>query len=177
MRKISAAILLSVLSAVPISALAETSPARTGKFYLGAKIGSVEHEVKATDYSESEFALGVIGGYEINKYIAVEAEFADLGKIAADKAKISVRGLNAVLFLPIETGFSLFAKLGKAKTEETYLGLTSIRSAISLGLGCQSNISESVAIRFGMDRYSYGGDLNFYKATANFYSFGGIFKF
>ena len=153
------------------------APAVAGSFYMGAKTGSAEHSVKTSGYTEGSFALGVFGGYVINRYIAVEGEYADLGSIVAQYSKVTTSSVNVVLLLPIESELSLFVKLGSATTQEKFQGLTSSLSAATFGLGGQFHVNESFNLRVGMDRYDYGGDQGFYKATAKLYSVSGLVIF
>ena len=168
MKKIATTVLLSALIA---------APAVAGGFYGGVKTGWARHSFSTSGYAESDTAFGVLGGYMITPYIAVEAEYIDLGSIVAKQAKITALSVNAVLYWPIEDELALFVKLGAANTQEKFLGSTSNRSSPTLGLGGQFILNEIVDLRFALDRYSYGGDQGFYKATVNLYSAGAVFRF
>ena len=168
MKKIVVTLMLAAFAA---------APAVAGVFYVGVKTGSAEHSVKTSGYSEGTFALGMFGGYAINRFVAVEGEYADLGSIVSDYSKVTTSSINVVLLVPIESQLSLFAKLGSATTQEEFQGLTSSLSAATFGLGGQFHVNESFNLRVGMDRYDYGGDQGFYKGTAKLYSVSGLFIF
>ena len=167
MKKIAITLLLAAFAA----------PAIAGSFYVGVKTGWVEHDIPTSGYSEIVPTVGVFGGYAINKFIAIEAESTNLGSIVADRVKITTRGINAVVSLPIEEQLSLFLKLGQANTQENFQGVTANRAGLTFGVGSQFYLNESMGLRFSWDHYSYGGEQGFHKGTANLYTVGGMLRF
>ncbi|MBA3004765.1 MAG: OmpA family protein [Desulfurivibrio sp.] len=123
-----------------------------------------------------DFGFKLFGGYQFNKYFALEAGYFDLGKFdftstglppGTLSGNIKVRGVNldAVGILPITEKFSAFGRVGAnyAKAEDTFVGggsLTALNPNPSdsntnykLGLGLQYAFNESLAMRAEAERY------------------------
>lgn len=168
MKRIIAACLLSFAFATPAVA--------TG-FYAGVNTGWAEHKLSPNGYTEGVTAYSVLAGYAFIPYLAVEGEYANLGSIVSDFAKITARSVSIVGYYPIEPQLALFAKLGSATTQEKYSGLTVSQKARTFALGGQFIVNDFMDFRFGVTRYTYGGDKGLNAGTANFYSAGVIFRY
>ncbi|HXU93675.1 MAG TPA: porin family protein [Gallionella sp.] len=170
MKKIAIATLLSAFVA---------APAVASDFYAGAKLGQAKYSYSNLT-KNNPTAFGVFGGYSFNQNFAVEAEYIDLGNInsAATTNKISAWGLSAVGSYPFNDSFSVFGKLGYARTslKQGPVAYTANNNSATYGLGGQYNVNQTVGIRFGWDRYKVG-DANTNTANANLYSVGAVFKF
>jgi len=167
MKKIAIALLLSACVATP--AVAADAP-----FYAGIKLGSANKKVPGTN--ESSSAWGVFGGYTINPNFAVELGYTDLGKVAS-VIDFSTFEVSAVGIYPINDQFSVYGKLGLASTKEEALGVSATRSTATLGLGGQFNVSQTVAVRLGWDRHSFGDNNNFTEGDSDLISVSALYKF
>jgi len=166
MKKIAIAILLSAF--VATNAFAADTP-----FYAGIKLGSSNKKVPGT--SESSSAWGVFGGYSVNPNFAVELGYTDLGSVAST-INFSAFEVSAVGIYPINDQFSVYGKLGLASTKEEALGLSETRSTATFGLGGHLNVNQTVAVRLGWDRHSFGGNL-FTEGDSDLVSVAALFKF
>jgi OOP family OmpA-OmpF porin len=118
----------------------------------------------------------LFGGYQLNKYLAVEAGYFDLGQfsflantvpIGTLSGNIQVRGVNldAVGMLPITDKFSAFARLGvtHAHTKGSFAGAGAVNvldpsprasdNNLKVGLGVQYAFTDALSLRAEIERY------------------------
>lgn len=176
MKKIAIAVLLSAV----------VVPAVAADMYAGVRVGKDKNSYdNSTLTTDNPTALGVFGGYSFNPNFAVEAEYINLGEVkngvfSAKSDGFSVSGVGSY---PINEQFSLFGKLGYAMLTSKFSGGASVpdrkSNAVTYGLGGQYNVSPSVGVRLGWDKYKFNGSTNGVQANgnANLYSIGGVFKF
>lgn len=133
---------------------------------------------------ESDTSFGISGGYQFNKFIAVELGYSDLGKIKYSQRysgvgidygfnadfKAKTLDLSALVSLPLNETFELFARAGivrwdaDASSNEWLNAASSSDSASDDGidsfggLGVQVNITESVFARAEYRLYRNVGD-------------------
>lgn len=178
MKGVVIAALLSAFAATPAVA------ADTG-FYIGAKFGSVNYGY-GNVYNNSQAGYGLLFGYTVNDYFAVEAELNRLGGFDSSTGTIKGRsfGFCGVGSLPLSPEFSLFAKMGIASStlDDTakpgYTGnYTYTNTGLSIGFGGQFNVNEAAGIRFGYDSYPVGDSAITTTSHAGMLYIGGIFKF
>ncbi|MDB6084929.1 MAG: OmpA/MotB [Gammaproteobacteria bacterium] len=138
---------------------------------LGAGIATT-----ATRDDNRHFAYKVFGGYEFNKYFALEAGYFDLGKFGFTADTVPAAGLtgniklnganvDAVGTLPITKKFSAFARIGYtysyAKDDFAGYGAVIVRdpernkhsSNYKFGVGLQYAVTESFGLRAEAERY------------------------
>ncbi|MCX5877385.1 MAG: outer membrane beta-barrel protein [Deltaproteobacteria bacterium] len=131
-----------------------------------------------TGFEDDNHDLGfkLFGGYQFNKYLAVEGGYFDLGKFdftstgvptGTLSGNIKVRGVNldVVGILPITEKFSAFGRVGAnyAKTEDSFVGggsLTALNpnptkrdTNYKFGLGLQYAFNDALAMRAEAERY------------------------
>jgi OOP family OmpA-OmpF porin len=179
MKKTVIAALLSAVVATPAVA------AETG-FYLGAKFGSVNYGYDNVS-NNSQAGYGLLGGYAVNDYFAVEAEFNRLGGFDTVDSIIKGKsfGISCVGSLPLNPEFSLYGKMGitSSSLEDSpqpgYLGgiYTYTNTGLNIGFGGQFNVNEAVGIRFGYDIYPVGDAAVTTTSHAGMLYIGGVFKF
>lgn len=126
-------------------------------FYVGAGIGEATIEIDDTGFDDSDTAFKVFGGYDINRFFAVEAAYFDGGTAEQELAGMSFVGstevdtsgfdLAALGRLPINDVFSVHAKIGIASYDVD----TTIRVSSRFGQSVtKENISdEDVLFGFG----------------------------
>lgn len=118
----------AVLALLALAPGAHAQDASTRGAYVGASVGQADID----DYGRDDTAFSLRGGYRFNRYLAVEASYADLGEIAwssgnciefcaPEAAVVHYRLANdrfdvAMLgILPLGRQFELFARLGYAR--------------------------------------------------------------
>lgn len=131
-----------------------------------------------TGFEDDNRDLGfkLFGGYQFNKYLAIEGGYFDLGKFdftatglppGTLSGNIKVKGVNLDLvgILPITEKFSAFGRVGAnyAKVEDSFVGGGSLTvrnpnptkrdTNYKLGLGLQYAFNDALAMRVEAERY------------------------
>ena len=192
--------LLVVLTVAAIQAAAE----QPSRFYVGAG-GGAAHSI---DYCGPYFdtvvlncdnttvAYKAFGGVQLLDFLAVEAGYANLGKLTSDlsvlgvpvsnETKISGPLLEAVGELRLFDGFSVLAKAGGiywSIDQDFVIGGTPVSQSDSgvdmvLGLGAQYDFNRHFGVRV---EYEYFPNLGSASTTGdtdlNFYSVSVLFRF
>ena len=163
--------------------------AQDAGWYAGANIGQTRSSLDNASISNSllgatppvitsivedntDRGFKLFGGYQINKYLALEGGYFDLGEFdfvtstnPADtlSGNIQVRGVNldAVGTLPITDKFSAFGRLGvtHARTKGSFAGATTVNSTrasdnnLKVGLGVQYAFTDALSLRAEIERY------------------------
>lgn len=155
-----------VLSATLLAVLASTtafaaSAADDSGFYAGAGVG--QSFVDERGYDDEDTAFSVFGGYQFNRYFALEGAYTDFGKIEPEAAGSALEAdavsLTAVGIVPITDNFSAYAKAGFSRwnldTELPALTNTADDSGTdpTYGLGVQYKINDAVSLRGEYNRF------------------------
>jgi OOP family OmpA-OmpF porin len=160
--KNAALALISIAAlSVPSISMAQTStPAADSGWYVGGNIGQSDvDELNATDTS-----FKVLGGYQINRHFAVEAGYIDFGKATSGGTNFKGNAfeLVGVGLLPLSNQFSLYGKLGFARTEgegSNAFGSEKENSTeITYGFGVQYDLNRNIGIRGDWQIYPDVGD-------------------
>jgi OmpA-OmpF porin, OOP family len=149
-----------------------------------ASLNDVGLGVNSSSLDDEDTAYKIQLGYQFNPNFAIEGGYVDLGGLTYKanvtdgifdynaKMDVEASGLNiaAVGILPLNDNFSLFAKFGfiNAKVETTVKvssgGFSSSGSEDStdlkpmFGIGAAYSITDQLAIRVELERYSKLGD-------------------
>lgn len=125
---------------------------------------------------ERDLGYKIFGGYQFNRYFALEAGYFDLGKFSFHATTVPAGNLNgslklkggnldAVGLLPITGNFSIFGRVGAtyANTSDSFSGSGAVRPLdpnpskrgfnYKLGLGLQYQITQALAMRGEVERY------------------------
>jgi OmpA-OmpF porin, OOP family len=151
------------------------------------------------DNEDRKFAFKSFGGYEFNRYFAIESGFFDLGRFGfrADtlpagslhgESKILGANFDGVGSLPIGDRFSLFARAGAiyAKSKDSFIGTGAVMVLDSsphrwyhdykFGFGAQYDFTRFLGLRLEAERYRVDDAVG-NRADINMYSAGLILKF
>lgn len=168
MKKIAIAVLLSAVVA----------PAVAADMYAGVNLGQTKYDFGAGAAKDTSTAFGILGGYTINENFAAEAAYTSLGSVDVGfgtTVKGSVISLSGVGSYPFNKEFSLFGKLGVARTNvDITANPSESKTGVTFGLGGQYNVTPAAGIRVGFDRYKVGSTNSI---NADVISVGGVFKF
>ncbi|WP_068544716.1 outer membrane beta-barrel protein [Thalassotalea crassostreae] len=128
----------AVSSALTSNVFAEELVVENSKFYVGASIGQTSTDISKDELGfsdevkldDTDTAIKLIGGYNINKNFSIEASYNDLGEVKASyensfsdgivswsyqeslTAEASGITLSILGKLPLSESFNLFAKAG-----------------------------------------------------------------
>ena len=163
---------LLLLILVPIFALAE------GYGYLGGTIGNTQldddEQLRDFKLDDTAVALGVYGGYQFNRYFAVEGASKWLGRYQSDISSqhyVAVTG-SALGILPVgESGFEFYGQAGGGVVtmlgldydveaevvEDDNVGSASFGPSLYMGLGVRYTppSASRVTLRLGYEYYLY----------------------
>ena len=149
---ISRTIALLLLSAVAGAAQADNG------FYVGG--GGGQSFVDEGAYDDEDTAFSLFGGYELNRYFAVEGGYADFGEIepnAGTALEADTFHLTAVGTFPVNDVFSLYAKAGAhrwdADTSLSILGGDDTGTDPTYGIGGQYRFNDRFALRAEVSRF------------------------
>jgi OOP family OmpA-OmpF porin len=172
----------AVLTAFAAAAVLGTSQAAAQLQISGAYLGGSLGQMKADDAcrgiaggvscDDDDTAWRLFGGYQLNRNLAVELGFADLGKVEARAGGINASAdleawdLVGLGMLPLGN-FSLYGKAGayrgevKARANTAFLSGSAKETTtdFTFGLGARYDFSRNFAVRAEWQRYNdMGGD-------------------
>jgi len=166
MKKILVAALLSTFVAAPVFAAPNGADAGA---YGGFTVGQSQTDSPVSYISTDDKDTGgsIFLGYQYTKNWGVEAFYAQVGKQNVQNAGATITGtgdsdaygLNVVGTAPLNDSFSLYGKLGYARTQTDFASAPAGNlvgrdlSGVTGGIGGIYNIDKKVGIRFGVDRY------------------------
>ena len=146
---------------------------------------------------ESDTAFKLFGGYQFNRYLAVEGGYFDLGKFGFTSTtvpagtlngQIKLRGFNLDLVgtLPLSERFSVIGRVGAqvARASDSFSGTGAVQvlspnpskraTNYKVGLGLQYEVNPSFLVRAEAERYRIDdavgnrGDINMYSVSLVF---------
>jgi hypothetical protein len=122
---------------------------------------------------DTDPAFGLFAGYLLNRYLAAEAGYTDLGKVranspAADTHASLLEGA-ALAFLPLADTFSLYGKFGgyHATLQSSQRGVGDrSNGGLTYGAGLEWGMHRGLGLRGQWQRYKdVGGDLLYGETT------------
>lgn len=141
----------------------------------------------------------IYGGYQVNKYFALEGGYFDLGRFSFDattvpagtlNGSIKLRGVNLDLVgtVPITERFSAFGRIGAnyAQARDSFTGTGAVHvlnpnptkrdTNLKVGLGVQYAFTDAVAMRAEVERYRINDAVG-NKGDVDLVSVGLVYKF
>lgn len=208
----------TAVAAIAVMCLSAAAPSYA-QWYVGASIGKSDIKFDNAAQSDQFLDLGftnpsttsstkdtgyrAFGGYQLHKYIAIEAAYVDLGRFGF-RTDVTPRGslsgstridgfeVSALGTLPVGDRFSVFARAGAlaAETRTSYSGTGSIETLnggenqkhrsteLVYGAGAMYNINKNFSVRGEWSRYEkLGSVLTGGRTNANLYSIGAVYRF
>ncbi|MCK9215977.1 MAG: outer membrane beta-barrel protein, partial [Rhodoferax sp.] len=173
---------------------ASIDDARISNDLLGSGLATT-----SIDDDDRDRGFKLFGGYQVNKYFAVEAGYFDLGQFGfvantvptgSLSGDIKIRGLNldAVGTLPITEKFSAFGRLGVAyaHTDGSFVGTGAVNvlnpspsardTNLKVGLGVQYAFTEALSLRAEIERYRINDAVG-NKGDVDLASIGLVYRF
>lgn len=161
-------------------------------------MGSGARSVSIVD-DDRDRGFKIYGGYQVNKYIALEGGYFDLGRFdftattvpaGTLNGSIKLRGVNLDLVgtVPITERFSAFGRIGvnHAQARDTFSGTGSVQvlnpnpskrdTNLKVGLGVQYAFTDSLAMRAEVERYRINDAVG-NKGDVDLVSVGLVYKF
>jgi len=175
-RIVVSSIAVAILLAGPAGA--QTQAPDRG-FYGGLGIGRSDSNLGGA-IDSTDTAWKAFGGYQINRYIAVEGGYIDLGRASTAGASFDSKAwqASAVGSLPITQQFALTGKLGIAQTETDVSGSgTDHNTDPTYGLGLRYDINRQVGIRGEWERFRVSGNPLAGKSDTDVFSVNAVYRF
>jgi opacity protein-like surface antigen len=147
--------ILALLIAAPASALAQ---APVKGWYIGADVGQADFA------GENDTAFKLLGGYRVNRHLAVEGAYASL----FDKAGAEATGFELVALgsFSLANQLSLFGKLGFANAYIEAGAIDEEKVELTYGIGLQYDITRNIGVRGQWQRYDTSEEIEVFTLGA-----------
>ena len=149
--------------------------------------------------TERDRGYKLFGGYQVNKFLSVEAGYFDLGHFGFTttttpagslSGDIRLKGVNidAVGTVPITEKFSAFGRIGVAyvRTEDNFVGTGAVKvlnpnpsardTNLKVGLGVQYALTDALSVRAEIERYRINDAVD-NKGDVDLASLGLVYRF
>ena len=156
-------------------------------FYIGASFGSSHWRPGCPNSAvcdDTDRALRVLAGYQLNRVLAAEVGFHNLGNISGGGARIKANAWEAVLVAswPLANTFSVYGKLGayrgNAKGSGTLLGAQEENYSGTWGVGVAYEATRNIALRGEWQSYpNIGSGTIGPRSDINVVSLGALWSF
>ena len=155
-------------------------------FYIGATFGSSHWRPGCPNSAvcdDTDRALRVFGGYQINRILAAEVGYHNLGKATGSTASVKGNAWEALVVAawPITGGLSAYGKLGgfrgNVKGSGALLPNKETNYGPTFGLGAQLDINRNLALRGEWQSYPKLGGSTLPKTDINVLSAGALWRF
>jgi OmpA-OmpF porin, OOP family len=194
MTRILFAVTSAAAMALALPALAQTSDGGRGGLYVGGTVGQSEFKDGCADLpsgascDEKDTAWRLLAGYQLNRWLAAEVGYHDLGKIDGSalgvNAGVEAKALELVGVgtLPIGSQFGLYGKLGGYRGEtklSSNVGVSGkdTNNGLTFGAGLQWDALRNVGLRLEWQRYNDIGGDDSAKGDIDVVSVGAIWRF
>lgn len=157
---------LSILCAAALSvpAHAEEQTGEHGKNYIGVSVSRLTAAPKSN-------GAAILLGHRYNENLAVELAYADSGALSNVAEKTSATSVAAIGFVPINSSFEVYGRLGYASAHtKNAEGLSANRGDVTYGLGIEYSLNENYSLGFGWDRVRVGDNVAIPRANENAYA-------
>ena len=170
-------IVMATLLAGPVGAQPKTDD---GHFYGGFGVGRSDSNLDGVVIDNKDRAWKGFGGYQFNRYFAVEGGFIDLGRTTTPGASLDSKALHAsaVGSLPLTEQFALTGKAGLARTETEFsTGGSDQNTEPTYGLGLRYDFTRQLGIRGEWERYRASNNPFSGKNDIDVFTINAIYRF
>ena len=189
-------LLACVLSAFTLPAMAED-------FYIFGDVGQGQFELDGSSdskLSKTDTTFSIGAGYDLNKFLAVEVAYRDLGEAVdrgsdfdgideydyVDKTGITALQASVVGKLPISEVFNVYGRVGLASLDAEYSSRefyadgnnpdpysdSESKTRALFGVGASFDVTSQLAVRAEYNQYAKWDDLKLSSLTV-----GAVYKF
>jgi len=180
-RNFKLAMALSAISLAAVPAAFAQQQEEVSGFYLGAGAGQFNAQIDDVDqldntvdnWDEDDTAYKVFGGYRLNRFLAFELDYINLGKPSGDvvpgfNVDSSVDGFAPYVVgtLPLGPYFELYGRAGYYFYDATTAMTDTLDNRVEFdeesedfvyGAGIGANIGEKFNLRFEYEKYDIQG--------------------
>jgi OmpA-OmpF porin, OOP family len=140
-------------AAFPTAGMAQMNTADSS-WYVGGHVGRADWD-RANDEDTS---IKLLGGYQVNRNIAAELGYIDLGSVSGGSAKGKAWDLVGVGTIPLTGQLGVYGKLGFAWSEVKGFGRNENGLELTYGAGVSYNLTPTVTLRGEWQKYPDAGD-------------------
>lgn len=176
----AAALALAAACAGP--ALAQ-STAPAGHLYAGATVGQVRWSPACSTCDNMDSALRVFGGYQVNRILAAEVGYANLGETRGTGVLVKGNSWDASIVAgwPVAGALSVHGRLGayraNLKGGSALAGQQHDNYGLTYGLGAQFDATPNLGLRFDWQEYSGAGGSGIPHSDIRLLSLGALWRF
>lgn len=181
------AVLVAAVLAAPASAQNSGGEGIAANLYVGASLGQGHWRAGCpagvASCDDTNTALGVFAGYQVNRILAAELGYRNLGKATGGGTSTKAHAWEAigVAAWPLARSLSVFGKLGiyrsKAEGSGTLLGAKETNYGPTYGLGAQLDLHPNVALRAEWQAYSGIGGSTLPKSDIDVLGVAALWRF
>lgn len=163
-----------------VAALAMVGPA-AAQLYLGAHIGQAEYKegcLGTGECDDADTAWKILGGFQFNKFFAVELGYYDLGQASSGNSKVEAEAfeLVAVGSFPLTDRFSVYGKIGGYQGKLEGAGFDEDSTDLTYAIGARWDFTKRLGVRAEWQRYEGLGGGNL-ETDIDVFSIGLLFSF
>jgi len=176
-----AALAITAVFAAAPAAAQTTAPA--GHVYAGGTFGQARWSSDCSICDNSDTALRVFGGYQVNRIIAAEIGYANLGEQRAPGLLVKGTAWDASLLagLPVAGALSVYGRVGvhraNLKGGGTLAGQQHDKYALTYGAGAQLDLTPNIGLRLDWQEYSSAGGSGIPDTDIRLISAGALWRF
>jgi len=146
-------------------------------------LGQARWSSTCLNCEKRDTALRVFGGYQINRILAAEIGFANLGEQRGPDRRVKGTAWDASLVAgwPVAGPLSVFGRAGVQRSNHKGSGALAgeqhDRYALTYGLGAQLDVTANLGLRLDWQEYSTAGGAGLPDADIQLISAGVVWRF
>ena len=181
MKSVKAVLAIAGFSAA--LAFAGTAAAQSeSSFYIGGTVGqsTLKGSCLGVDGCDNtDTAWRILGGYQFNRYFAVELGYHDFGKASGSLGDTKAKAWEVVglASYPLTNEFSIYGKLGGYNGKLEAPNGDETTNQVTYGAGARYDFTKNVGVRGEWQRYHDMGGNNVVKTDVDVVSVGVLYRF
>jgi OmpA-OmpF porin, OOP family len=174
---------LAIMAVFAAGPAAAQSTAPAGHVYAGGTFGAARWTSTCADCDNSDTALRVFGGYQVNRNIAAEIGFANLGEQRGPGLVVKGTAWDASLVAgwPVAGALSVYGRVGvhraNLKGGGALAGQQHDNYGLTYGLGAQFDLTPNLGLRVDWQEYSSAGGSGIPDTDLRLISAGALWRF
>ena len=171
-----------LLTAVALATGLTMAAPAAAQLYLGATVGQAEYKegcLGTGECDDEDNAWRILGGFQFNKFFAVEVGYYDFGEASSGAATLEAEAfeLVGVGSFHFTDRLSLYGKLGAYQGTLEGLGVDEDTTDLTYGIGLRWDFTKRLGVRGEWQRYESLGGGNLIETDLDVLSIGLIFQF
>lgn len=170
-------------AALASPAIAQDAAPAASHVYAGGTVGQARWSSTCGSCDNLDTVLRVFGGYQVNRILAAEVGFANLGETRGPGVLIKGTAWDASLVAgwPVAQALSIYGRLGAHRSNlkggGTLAGQQHDRYGLTYGAGAQFEATPKLALRLDWQEYSGAGGAGIPDTDIRVISAGALWRF